>query len=82
MKTYKTPLCRRVVIALVTAGVLGLVYSPTPAPAVEREGATLFFSFAELGVMVSGLTAMWRLVRAGRCGGIKTTQTSCCQKVS
>jgi hypothetical protein len=48
MKTYKTPLCRRVVIALVTAGMLGLVYSPTPAPAVEREGATLFFSFAEL----------------------------------
>jgi hypothetical protein len=48
MTTYKTPLYKRVVIALVTAGVLGLVCPPMPAQAVEREGATLFFSFAEL----------------------------------
>ena len=48
MKTYHAPLCRRVVIAFLTAGVLGLVYSPTPAQAVEREGTTLFFSLEEL----------------------------------
>ena len=48
MKTYNTPLCKRLVIALLTAGALGLVCSPTPAQAAEREGATLFFSFAEL----------------------------------
>jgi hypothetical protein len=30
------------------AGALGLVCPPMPAQAVEREGATLFFSFAEL----------------------------------
>jgi hypothetical protein len=48
MKTYKTPLGRRVIIACMTAGVLGMVGSPVPAQAVVREGTTLFFSFAEL----------------------------------
>ena len=48
MKICKTPLCRRVVIACLTAGALGLGCSPTPARAVEREGTALFFSFEEL----------------------------------
>ena len=48
MKTYNTTLRKRLIIALLTAGALGLVCSPTPAQAAEREGATLFFSFEEL----------------------------------
>jgi hypothetical protein len=48
MKTYQTSLGRCVVIACITAGVLGVGYAPTPAQAVEREGTTLFFSFAEV----------------------------------
>jgi hypothetical protein len=50
MKTYNTPLCKRLVIALLTAGALGLICPPLPAQAAEREGATLFFSFAVLKV--------------------------------
>jgi hypothetical protein len=48
MKTSRSPLLRRVVLAFLIAGVLGLVCPPTPAQAVEREGTTLFFSFEEL----------------------------------
>jgi hypothetical protein len=48
MNTSNTPLCRRVIIACLTAGVLGVVYAPTPAQAVEHEGTTLFFSFADV----------------------------------
>src|SRR5262245_58764447 len=48
MKPYNTPLHRCVVIACLTAGVLGVGGSPVPAQAVEREGTTLFLSFAEV----------------------------------
>jgi hypothetical protein len=48
MKTYNTPLCRRIVLACLTAGMLGVIGSPAPAQAVEREGTTLFLSLAEV----------------------------------
>src|SRR5215470_16356724 len=48
MKTSTILLRKHLVLALLTAGVLGLIGSPIQAQAAEREGATLFFSFAEL----------------------------------